>query len=105
MMNNSDCVIHCHGVVKDPETNNFMIVINYNEFNKCYIKYGVCEECKQPNTGGFGCQPCVDKHIQRSFNNWTSGNYNIDKFIQNAQLETKNQVLEWIEYDRFENVK
>ena len=37
-MNNSDCVIRCYGIAKDPETNNFMMVMNYYEFIGCYIK-------------------------------------------------------------------
>ncbi|GBB97954.1 hypothetical protein RclHR1_03100016 [Rhizophagus clarus] len=35
------------------------------------------------------------------------GNHEVDKFIQKSQLKVKNsdEILEWIEYDRFENVK
>jgi hypothetical protein len=41
--------------------------------------------------------------LQQNFNNWTSGNYNVDKFIQNNQLSAINRshLLEWIPYDRF----
>ncbi|GBC03025.1 hypothetical protein RclHR1_04940005 [Rhizophagus clarus] len=36
-----------------------------------------------------------------------SGNNEVDKFIQEAQLKAKNkhQILEWIEYDKFEDIK
>ncbi|UZO20468.1 uncharacterized protein OCT59_012892 [Rhizophagus irregularis] len=36
-----------------------------------------------------------------------SGNHDIDEFIQKAQLKAKNfgQAIEWIEYDKFENVE
>src|SRR2546421_12790881 len=104
-MNNSDCIVRCYGIVKDPETDNFMMVMNYDEFIRCYIKHGVCEECKQPNTGIFWCQPCNAQHFRQNFKNWTSGNHDIDEFIQNVQLKAKNQILEWIEYYRFENVE
>src|SRR5437870_169411 len=72
-----------------------------------YKCYGLCEECKQPNIHYDWCQNCNAKHFQQNFKNWTSGNYDIDKFIQNAQLNAKSQskVLEWIEYDRFENIE
>src|SRR4051794_16037429 len=76
-----------------------------------YKKCGLCEECKQPNTGNcYGCpwcQPCYVKPIQQNFKNWTSGNRDIDEFIQKTQLEAKNheKFLEWIEYDRFENIE
>ena len=45
--------------------------------------------------------------IQQSFLNWTSGNDYIDKFIQESQLnaQDRNQVLEWIPYNRFKNIK
>jgi hypothetical protein len=79
-----------------------------NEDLKCrYKKYGLCKECRQPNTGYNWCQSCNAKHFRRHFKNWTSGNHNIDEFIQKTQLKAKNykEVLEWIEYDRFENVK
>ena len=57
-----------------------------------------CEECKQPSNA---------KQFQQNFKNWTSGNYDIDEFIQNAQLKAKNyrEVLEWIDYDKFNNVE
>src|SRR4051812_12541245 len=34
-------------------------------------------------------------------------NHDVDEFIQKAQLKAKNaeQIIEWIEYDRFENVE
>ena len=66
-----------------------------------------CKECKQPNTDNRWCQSCNSKRFQQNFKNWTSGNHNIDTLIKRAQLEAKNckGVLEWIEYDRFENVK
>ena len=45
--------------------------------------------------------------FQQNFKNWTSGNDNIDKFIQKVQLKAKSsyEILEWIEHDRFENVE
>jgi hypothetical protein len=44
------------------------------------------------------------KHFQQNFENWTSGNDDIDKFIQNTQLSAHDDfegILEWIPYDRF----
>ena len=77
------------------------------ELKECYKHYGVCEKCKWPKTGNNWCQQCNAQHFQQNFNNWTSGNYDIDKLIQNAQLNAKNymDVLEWIEHDSFENPK
>jgi hypothetical protein len=53
---------------------------------------------------------CIAVHFQLNFENWTSGNDDIDKFIQNAQLtvHSNNEVskaIEWIPYDRFYNIR
>ena len=70
-------------------------------------EYGTCEECNQENTGYNWCHSCSAKHFQQNFKNWTSGNDDIDKFIQHAQLSANNrlEVLEWIPYDRFYDIK
>ncbi|RIA87963.1 kinase-like domain-containing protein [Glomus cerebriforme] len=67
----------------------------------------LCEECNQKNTGLLWCNACSAKQFQQNFENWTSGNNDIDKFIQNTQLSTEEsyKVLEWIPYDRFYNIK
>src|SRR4051794_10797139 len=77
------------------------LILN-EELNHCYKEFGLCEICKQPNTGDYWCQSCNSKHFQQNFQNWTSGNHDIDEFIQKAQLKAKypREVLEWIEYDR-----
>ena len=77
------------------------------ELKDRYKYHGLCKKCKQPNTYFNWCQPCIFKYFQRNFQIWTSGNHDVDEIIQKAQLKAKNayQVLEWIEYDRFENVE
>src|ERR1043165_9459152 len=76
-----------------------------------YIKYGFCRECHRPNTGftngSTWCQPCNSKHFQDDFDKWTSGNKEIDKFIQSFQLNATRmqEVLEWIPYDRITNIE
>jgi hypothetical protein len=77
------------GITQDPETKNYMVVSN---INKCGICYATCNSM------------C----FQRNFENWTSGNNDIDKFIQDIQLldhDNANEALEWISYDRLYNVK
>ncbi|RHZ85379.1 hypothetical protein Glove_66g46 [Diversispora epigaea] len=66
----------------------------------------LCQECNQ-KYDDYWCKPCISKHFQNDFNNWTSGNDKIDKFIQDAQLNAKDdwEVIEWIPYDRFKDVK
>ncbi|RHZ57542.1 hypothetical protein Glove_386g20 [Diversispora epigaea] len=66
-----------------------------------------CPECNQEWNGWWWCKPCNSKHFQNDFNNWTSGNDKIDKFIQDAQLNVNYNydVIEWIPYDGFKDVK
>ncbi|RIA80353.1 kinase-like domain-containing protein [Glomus cerebriforme] len=69
--------------------------------------YGICEECKQENTWNKWCNTCNAKRFQQNFKNWSSGNDDIDKFIQHTQLSANyyRKVLEWIPYDRFYNIE
>ena len=67
----------------------------------------ICPECNRNSYEYRWCKPCHSKHFQNDFNNWTSGNHKIDKFIQDAQLNANRRwkVIEWIPYDRFKDVK
>ncbi|GBB97948.1 hypothetical protein RclHR1_03100010 [Rhizophagus clarus] len=78
------------------------LILN-EELKKRYKKYGLCKECKQPKNSFYWCQ-CK---FQQNFKNWTSGNNEVDKFIQKVQLKAKSdgEILEWIEFDRFENIE
>src|SRR6266498_3083522 len=73
-----------YGITQNQETNNYMVVLN-----------DICEKCN--------CI-CNTIHFQRNFEKWTSGNNNLDKFIQEAQLSVHDftdKILEWIPHDRF----
>ena len=82
-------------------------LIPNEELKQRYKNRGLCKGCKHPNTDFNWCQPCDSKHFQQNFKNWTSGNPDVDKLIQKSQLNAKNgkEFLEWIEYDRFENIE
>src|SRR5581483_839467 len=71
-----------------------------DELKQCYKEFGLCNECKQPKGSHRWCRIC---DFQPNFKNWTSGNNDVDKFIQKTQLKAKREyeILEWIEYDRF----
>ena len=59
-----------------------------------------CKPCKQ-----CGIE-CSSLYFQQKFDEWTSGNDDIDRFIQETQLSAHNNTdntLEWIPYQRFEN--
>ena len=82
-------------------------LIPNEELKQHYKSHGLCKGCKQPNNGFEWCRSCIPKRFQQNFKNWTSGNSDIDKFIQESQLNAKNyrETLEWIEYNRFENIE
>src|SRR5579862_3604565 len=69
--------------------------------------FGLCKGCNQENIWYDWCKACNAKHFQQNFENWTSGNVDIDKFIQDVQLSAEyfRKVLEWIPYGRFRNIK
>jgi hypothetical protein len=74
------------------------------ELRKCYKEHGLCKECNRIQIAYRWCNYC---HCQLNFKNWTSGNNVVDEFIQKSQLKAKHekQLIEWIEYDKFEDVK
>ncbi|RGB33059.1 kinase-like domain-containing protein, partial [Rhizophagus diaphanus] len=78
-------------------------LITDKELKKRYEKYGLCDECKQIRNH-FSCNYCF---FQLNFKNWTSGNHDVDEFIQKAQLKAEYiyNIIEWIEYDKFEDVE
>ncbi|CAB4426590.1 unnamed protein product [Rhizophagus irregularis] len=65
-----------------------------------------CENCYMlyANITYKWCKPCQINHLKNNFTNWTSGNKEIDSFIQKIQLEINNYndiILEWIPYNQF----
>src|SRR5215211_8630188 len=107
---------HSYNLFYDlPEEQTSLIdeLIPNEELRERYKKHGLCKECSQPNTGysvavNYGwCQSCNSKHFQQDFNKWTSGNKEIDEFIQKFQLNATcwKEVLEWIPYEKFEDIE
>ena len=65
-------------------------LIPNEELKQRYMDNGLCKGCKQPNTDSDWCQSCNSKRFQQNFKNWTSGNSDVDKLIQESQLNAKN---------------
>ncbi|EXX72083.1 Ypk2p [Rhizophagus irregularis DAOM 197198w] len=78
-----------YGITKDPETKNFIVAFN--------------EECKKYK------HVCNALHFQQNFKNWTSGNSDIDGFVQYIQLSSHSynacHALEWIPYNKFYDIE
>jgi len=68
-------------------------------------EYGVCPDCNKPNTGIAWCNKCDPGKFLKEGK--TSGNPEIDKLIYDSQLKTEryDNNLEWIPYDRFQDIK
>ena len=69
--------------------------------------YGTCGECNEPGTGEEWCRPCNAKRFKDNFKNWTSGNKDVDEFIQQSQINAvhRKKCLEWIPFEKFKEVK
>ncbi|POG74634.1 kinase-like domain-containing protein [Rhizophagus irregularis DAOM 181602=DAOM 197198] len=81
-------------------------VVYMTDLEKRKQVYGICGECNEPGTGYKWCQPCNAKRFKDNFNNWTSGNKDIDEFIQQSQLNAVHyrNYIEWIPFKNFEDV-
>ncbi|RHZ83888.1 hypothetical protein Glove_87g276 [Diversispora epigaea] len=57
--------------------------------------------------GSQWCNTCNSIRFQSEFNNWTSEDAEIDKFIQQTQLNATKyeEVIEWIPFYKFTNIK
>ncbi|CAG8570143.1 13799_t:CDS:1 [Acaulospora colombiana] len=68
-----------------------------------------CPECHQLTSTIYWnwCQQCSARHFSANFANWSSNNSNLDKLIQEIQLNAtySEQVIEWIPYERFQNIR
>src|SRR3954463_7550531 len=69
------------------------------------LYFGECPDCKAQNTGYAWCNKCDPGKFLKEGK--TSGNPEIDNLIHESQLKTRsyNNNLEWIPYDRFQDIK
>ncbi|RHZ78873.1 hypothetical protein Glove_155g68 [Diversispora epigaea] len=50
------------------------------------------------------CYLCTKEHFIQEFKTWSSGNADIDKIIQDTQINSFHE-LQWISYDNFQNIE
>ena len=60
------------------------LILN-EELKQCYKYHGLCIKCKQPKNNCFWCQICA---FQQNFQNWTSGNHDVDEFIPKSTIKS-----------------
>ncbi|GBB97012.1 hypothetical protein RclHR1_00290010 [Rhizophagus clarus] len=103
-----------YGISQNQNTEQYMLVFNreYSVSNNKYMEYfkKYCLVCCKlyTNIQHKWCKLCKTNSLEKNFVNWTSGNENIDNFIQTMQLKNcdyNNILFEWIPYDQFKNVK
>ncbi|CAG8532676.1 20070_t:CDS:2, partial [Gigaspora margarita] len=53
------------------------------------------------------CQECGTKYFKDNFDNWTSGNQQIDEIIKETQMNSKFAIdfVEWIPYEQLEQIE
>ena len=76
-----------------------------SEFSKLNISDLVTinhKNCYQPENKKLWCKECVPSCI---IEGWTSGNSEIDNFIKDTIYNAKKIFLEWVPFDRFEDIK
>jgi len=93
------------GSIAEPEEADERVVY-MEDLEKRKQVYGICGECNEPGTGKNWCQPCNSKRFKDNFKNWTSGNKDVDEFIQYSQTNAVHhkQCLEWIPFEKFKEV-
>ncbi|CAI2188904.1 2194_t:CDS:1, partial [Funneliformis geosporum] len=82
--------------------------INSTSEKELLEKFGQCTECGQANSGEENwCRSCSSVHFRSQFDNWSSGNENLNKILRDTQLSARSSkyVLEWIPYNKFRDVK
>ena len=93
-----------YGISQDPDTKNYILIFEHNYFeNECCKQCGNNYTCKKYKW----CKPCQINHLKKNFTKWTSGNKQIDKFIQERQLETgyTDVLFEWVPYNQFNDIE
>ena len=99
-----------YGISQNPDTKDYIMIFEYEKGVNYKIR---CEKCgkrylKHKHANIEWCEPCQINYFKRNFTTWTSGNENIDDFIQEMQLKINSYdstVFEWISYNQFDNLK
>ncbi|KAF0558591.1 serine/threonine protein kinase [Gigaspora margarita] len=83
-----------YGMTRDPATKDYAVVEKLID---------ICPFCGQEWMCLRWCRGCHANRFKSEFQNWTSGNEDIDSFIHDTQLtaEFPEQVLEWIPESQF----
>ncbi|RGB31343.1 kinase-like domain-containing protein [Rhizophagus diaphanus] len=92
------------------KTEAIRIITKTYDLNKLTFNKGtkrICENCNQECLATTYCEHCIRNHLKSNFLNWSSGNDNVDKLIQECQMNIliPNAIPEWIPYNNLKNIK
>ncbi|CAB5363418.1 unnamed protein product [Rhizophagus irregularis] len=98
-ISNSDEILNIYGISQNPKTKDYIVV----------LKDGFCKNCGEIYTSinDNWCKSCQINNLKQNFTSWTSGNKEIDNFIQQMQFKINNCsdiIVEWIPYSQFNNI-
>ncbi|GES91846.1 kinase-like domain-containing protein [Rhizophagus clarus] len=97
-----------YGISQNSKTKDYIMVLHNKYLEKEFENYCVICNGKYANSVNKWCKSCQIKYLESNFTSWTSGNKNIDDFIQGMQLKIKSpfdKIFEWIPYSQFNNFK
>ncbi|RGB37008.1 kinase-like domain-containing protein [Rhizophagus diaphanus] len=89
-----------HGISQNPDTKDYIIVIEYIYCEKCSKIFKILHDT--------WCKSCQLDYLKINSLNWTSGNKKIDALIQEMQLKINNKsdtIFEWIPYNQFNKIE
>ena len=68
---------------------------------------GKCNICEEQLFNKYWCKGCRTKYFLERFSTWTSENDELDNFIQESQLNAREEhgYFRWFNYDIFENLQ
>ncbi|GBB90975.1 hypothetical protein RclHR1_18040004 [Rhizophagus clarus] len=99
----------CEDLSPDEIKEAVKILQSIYDSDKVLFKSGeerICENCKQKCFATSYCEHCVRIYLKSNYNNWKSGNDDIDKLIRKCQSETlkPDMIVEWIPYEKLKNI-
>jgi hypothetical protein len=86
---------------------NAKIIVTMSARRKCRVCKRACTWCSAYCESEGWCHKCKAEGLIANFNNWTSGNGEIDAFIQETQkrVHERNRYLEWIDPQQITDIK
>ncbi|CAG8798102.1 9211_t:CDS:2, partial [Gigaspora margarita] len=92
---------------KDYLTYQFGLLCDKTNISNQKGEHRECENCKNRTYAQQYCEYCIINYLTDKFNDWSSGNFEIDKLIQECQLNVQrpDYIVEWIPYKNFSDIK